>query len=59
VAGNASATANNIAARETLFRPGILSDLFTATMAIFITLALYRLMFGELASMLWKVGAKH
>ena len=32
VAGNASATANNIAAHETLFRLGIVSDLFTATM---------------------------
>src|SRR5258708_39139714 len=45
-AGNASATANNIAAHETLFRLGILSDLFTATMAIFLTLALYRLFKG-------------
>jgi len=36
VAGNASATANNIAAQETLFRLGIVSDLFTATMAIFL-----------------------
>ena len=43
VEGNATATANNIAAHETLFRLGILSDLFTATMAIFLTLALYRL----------------
>lgn len=43
VAGNASATANNIAAHETLFRLGIVSDLFTATMTIFLTLALYRL----------------
>jgi len=43
VAENATATANNIAAHETLFRLGILSDLFTATMAIFLTLALYRL----------------
>jgi Domain of unknown function (DUF4386) len=41
--GNSSATANNIAAHETLFRLGILSDLFTATMDIFLTLALYRL----------------
>ena|SRR5882762_10360536 len=47
VAGNASATANNIAAHETLFRLGILSDLFTATMAIFLTLALYRLFQGS------------
>ena len=46
VAGNASATANNIAAHEMLFRLGIVSDLFTATMAIFLTLALYRLFQG-------------
>jgi hypothetical protein len=43
VTGNATATANNIAAHETLFRLGILSDLLTGTMAIFLTLALYRL----------------
>jgi hypothetical protein len=43
VSGNAAATANNIAAHQTLFRLGILSDLFTATMSIFLTLALYRL----------------
>jgi hypothetical protein len=43
VSGNATATANNIAAHETLFRLGILSDLFTGTMAVFVTLALYRL----------------
>ncbi len=46
VAGNASATANNIAAHEMLFRLGIVSDLFTATMTIFLTLALYRLFKG-------------
>jgi Domain of unknown function (DUF4386) len=46
VTGNATATANNIAAHEMLFRLGILSDLFTATMAIFLTLALYRLFQG-------------
>jgi len=46
VSGNATATANNIAAHEMLFRLGILSDLFTATMAIFLTLALYRLFQG-------------
>jgi hypothetical protein len=46
VTGDASATANNIAAHETLFRLGIVSDLFTATMAIFLTLALYRLFKG-------------
>ena len=43
VTGNASATAENIATHETLFRLGILCDLFTATMVIFLTLALYRL----------------
>ena len=43
VSGTAAATASNIAAHETLFRLGILSDLFTATMSIFLTLALFRL----------------
>lgn len=43
VRGDAAATASNIAAHQTLFRLGILSDLFTATMSIFLTLALYRL----------------
>lgn len=46
VADNASATSANIASHETLFRLGMLSDLFTATMGIFLTLALYRLFKG-------------
>ena len=46
VAGNPSATANNIATHEMLFRLGIVSDLFSATMDIFLTLALYRLLQG-------------
>ena len=46
VQGNATATANNIAAHELLFRLGIVSDLLTGTMAIFLTLALYRLLKG-------------
>jgi hypothetical protein len=46
VANNASATSANIAAHETLFRLGMLSDLFTGTMGIFLTLALYRLFKG-------------
>lgn len=44
VTGNAAATANNIAAHEMLFRFGILSDLIGATIVIFVTLALYRLL---------------
>ena len=46
VTGNATATANNIAAHQTHFRLGIVSDLLTGTMAIFLTLALYRLLKG-------------
>ena len=46
VRGNATATANNIAAHETLFRLGIVSDLFTGAAAIFLLLALYRLFQG-------------
>ena len=46
VRGNASATANNIAAHENLFRLGIVSDLFCGTILIFVTLALYRLLKG-------------
>jgi Domain of unknown function (DUF4386) len=46
VHGNAAATANNIAAHETLFRFGIVTDLFTGTMVIFVAVALYRLFKG-------------
>ena len=46
VTGNATATADNIAAHQMLFRLGIVCDLFTATMSIFLTLALYRLFKG-------------
>ena len=46
VRGNATATANNIAAHETLFRLGIVSDLFCGTILIFLVLALYRLFKG-------------
>ncbi|PYU03199.1 MAG: DUF4386 domain-containing protein [Acidobacteria bacterium] len=46
VTGNATATANNIAAHELLFRFGIVADLFTGVMALFLTLALYRLLKG-------------
>jgi hypothetical protein len=43
VHGNATATADNIAAHELLFRLGIVSDLIGATLMIFVVLALYRL----------------
>jgi hypothetical protein len=44
VRGDATATANNIAAHEALFRFGIASDLLAATLTLFVTLALYRLL---------------
>ena len=43
VAGNAAATANNIAAHPWLFRSGMVSLLFGAVVLIFLTLAFYRL----------------
>ncbi|HEX9163005.1 MAG TPA: DUF4386 domain-containing protein [Thermoanaerobaculia bacterium] len=46
VQGNATATAANIAAHETLFRLGIAGDLFCGTILIFLVLALYRLFKG-------------
>jgi hypothetical protein len=46
VHGNAAATTSNIVAHETLFRLGIVSDLFCGTIIIFITLAFYRLFKG-------------
>jgi Domain of unknown function (DUF4386) len=44
VAGDAAATARNMAAHETLFRFGIFSDLLAAILTLFTTLALYRLL---------------
>jgi hypothetical protein len=46
VRGNATATANNIAAHELLFRLGIVSDLLCGIILIFLVLALYRLLKG-------------
>jgi hypothetical protein len=43
VSGNAAATAANILAHETMFRLGILSDLYTGVVSIVLVLALYRL----------------
>lgn len=44
VAGNATATVQNIAAHETLFRLGLVIDFFSSVLWIFIILALYRLL---------------
>lgn len=46
VHGNAAATTSNIVAHETLFRLGIVGDLFCGTIIIFLTLAFYRLFKG-------------
>jgi len=46
VHGNATATADNIAAHEALFSLGIVIDLFSGILWIFIILALYRLLKG-------------
>src|SRR5450759_1060248 len=46
VRGNATATANNILAHETMFRLGIVSELFGSVIFILLGLALYRLLNG-------------
>jgi hypothetical protein len=46
VRGNATATANNIVAHETLFRLGIVAELISAVIFIFVVMALYRLLSG-------------
>ncbi len=46
VPGNAAATATNIAAHESLFRLGIVSELLGAVLWLFVPLALYRLLKG-------------
>jgi hypothetical protein len=59
VTGNATATANNISAHETLFRLGILGDLLNATIFLFLVFALYRLFKGvnqELAALMVILG---
>jgi hypothetical protein len=43
VRGDATATASNILSHETLFRLGIVADLFTSVMFIFLVMALYSL----------------
>src|SRR5260370_1141034 len=44
VGGNATATANNIVAHESLFRFGIVSQLLASVLWLFVPLALYRLL---------------
>jgi uncharacterized protein DUF4386 len=46
VRGDATATANNVLAHETLFRLGIVADLITSIIFICVVLALYRLLSG-------------
>lgn len=46
VSGNAAATASNIAAHDMLFRFGIVADLLSGTVGIFLALALFRLLRG-------------
>jgi len=46
VRGDATATANNIVAHESLFRLGMVTDLLCGTLCIFMALALYRLFKG-------------
>jgi len=46
VPGNATATASNIAAHETLFRLGMVSEVVSGVIVIFLALALYRLFKG-------------
>jgi Domain of unknown function (DUF4386) len=46
VRGNAAATANNILTHETLFRVGIVGELFGAVIFIVLGVALYRLLSG-------------
>ena len=43
VAGNAAATANKILSNEFILRTGIINDLFSAAICIFLLLALYKL----------------
>jgi len=52
VHGNAAATANNIAAYETLFRLGIAGELIGQAGFIFVALALYDLLRGQPAARL-------
>jgi hypothetical protein len=46
VRADATATANNILAHETLFRLGIVAELITSVIFIFVVMALYRLLSG-------------
>ena len=46
MSGNATATANKVAAHESLFRLGIVSGLVASVLWLFVPLALYRLRKG-------------
>jgi hypothetical protein len=53
VRDDVAATAHNIAASETLFRAGIVGDLFCQTAFILVVLALYRLLKGVDKTLAW------
>ena len=53
VAGNAAATASNIASHEFLFRTGIVAYLLCNVLWIFVTLALYRLLKSVDQTLAW------
>jgi hypothetical protein len=57
VRGNATATANNILAHETLFRLGIVADLITSVIFICLVIALYRLLCGVNKTLAWLMVA--
>jgi len=56
VYGNATATANNVAAHESLFRLGIVSGLVASVLWLFVPLALYRLLKDSAANPYLIVG---
>lgn len=53
VAGNAAATAGNIASHEFLFRTGMIAYLLCNALWIFVTLALYRLLKSVDQTLAW------
>jgi hypothetical protein len=57
VPGNATATATNVLAHETLFRLGIVAELIGDVIFIFVVMALYRLLSGVSMTHAWHMVA--